>query len=379
MKAYIYIYTSILMIVMAAGCGAHDHDNGAGGRENANGQPDGIITFTAAQAGAAGLQTMPVAAGTFSRIIKAGGQLQPAPGDEVTVAATAEGILSFIHPSMSDGASVRMGESLAMVSAKHLPDGDPVTKTKMAYETALKDFQRAEELVKDRIISAKEFEQTRLRYETAKTAYEAQADNYTASGVKITAPVSGFVKKRYARQGDYVAVGQPIAVISQNKRLQLRAEAPERYFQDLPGIHSANFKTAYSDTVYQLSALNGRLRSFGKMSGEPAFYVPVVFEFDYAGNLLPGAFAEVYLLAAPQDNVLSLPMSAITEEQGSYFVYRQLSGETFRKQAVTLGASDGERVQALSGLKAGDVVVTRGAYQVKLAAATPQLPAGHSH
>jgi RND family efflux transporter MFP subunit len=361
--------------MLAAGCGAPQANDGER-HEEQNEQP-GVITLTAAQAEAAGLQTMCVAAGTFSRVIKTGGQLLPAQGDEVTVAATADGILSFIHPSMTDGASVRAGEALAAVSAKNLPDGDPVAKAKIAYETALKDYRRAEELVQDRIIPAKEFEQTRLRYENAKTAYEAQAANYTSGGVKIVSPVTGFVKKRYAEQGDYVTVGQPVAVVSQNKRLLLRADAPERYLQDLGGVRSAHFKTAYSDTLYKLRDLHGQVRSFGKESG---LYIPVTFEFDNPGGLLPGAFAEVYLLSAPQDGVLSVPVTAITEEQGNYFVYLQLSAETYRKQAVTLGASDGERVQALSGINAGDAVVTRGAYQVKLAAAgTSQLPAGHSH
>ena len=52
--------------------------------------------------------------------------------------------------------------------------------------------------------------------------------------------------------------------------------------------------------------------------------------------------------------------------------------EGYKKQPVTLGADNGERVQILSGVKAGDKVVTQGAYQVKLAGATNAIPA-HSH
>ena len=70
--------------------------------------------------------------------------------------------------------------------------------------------------------------------------------------------------------------------------------------------------------------------------------------------------------------------SALTEEQGSFFVYLQLDEEGYKKQLVTLGADNGESVQILSGVKAGDRVVTEGAYQVKLASATNAIPA-HSH
>jgi multidrug efflux pump subunit AcrA (membrane-fusion protein) len=117
---------------------------------------------------------------------------------------------------------------------------------------------------------------------------------------------------------------------------------------------------------------------YGKASGENGYYVPVTFEFDNKGDVIPGSFVEVFLLSSPMENVLSLPHSALTEEQGSFFVYLQLDEEGYKKQLVTLGADNGESVQILSGIKAGDRVVTQGAYQVKLASATNAIPA-HSH
>jgi RND family efflux transporter MFP subunit len=376
MKLYL-LTISILVTLVTAGC--HPSHDAANGHDADAEQPD-QITLTCEQAAAAGVQTLALTAGTFSCIIKTGGRIQPAQGDEVVVAATASGIVSFVHPSLTDGSSVQAGEALVSVSARNLPDGDPRLKTKMAYETALKDYRRAEALVKDQIIASKDFEQTRLRYETARAAYEAQVAYSKPEGVWVTAPISGFVKTRWVNEGDYVTVGQPVAVVAKNKRLQLCAEVPERYFQDLRSIYSAHFKTAYGNTVYKLADLRGRLLSFGKGSGQqPAFYLPVLFEMDNPGDLIPGAFAEIYLLGAPQENVLTVPTTAVTEEQGHYFVYRQVAEEAYKKQAVVLGNSDGERLEVLAGLEAGDVVVTQGAYQVKLAGAAPTLPAGHSH
>ena len=51
----------------------------------------------------------------------------------------------------------------------------------------------------------------------------------------------------------------------------------------------------------------------------------------------------------------------------------------FRRQEVKLGATDGTRTEIVSGLKAGDRVVTRGATQVRLAANASVIPEGHSH
>ena len=71
-------------------------------------------------------------------------------------------------------------------------------------------------------------------------------------------------------------------------------------------------------------------------------------------------------------------MSALVEEQGSYWVYIRLDEDCYKKQLVTIGADNGKQVQILSGLKADDEVVTQGAYQIKLASASNAIPA-HSH
>ena len=108
----------------------------------------------------------------------------------------------------------------------------------------------------------------------------------------------------------------------------------------------------YNNKVYTLKELGGRMLSYGKASGENGYYVPVTFEFDNKGDVIPGSFVEVFLLSSPMENVLSLPHSALTEEQGSFFVYLQLDEEGYKKQLVTLGADNGESVQILSGIKA---------------------------
>ena len=359
---------------------SHNHSEDDG-HDHAKGESNHTdeISFTKAQAEAVGLIVETVSPGAFQQVIKTSGQIQASQGDEATIVSTSNGIVSFSNRSITEGAAVRSGEAIVTVSAKNLLEGDPATKVKIVYETAQKEFSRAEKLIKDNIISAKEYEQIRLRYETAKTAYEAQAANITSSGVRVTSPISGFIKNRLVSQGDYVSVGQPIATVSQNKRLQLRAEVSENYYKSLKNIGGTNFQTSYDNEVYKLSDLNGRLLSFGKASGGQSFYIPVTFEFDNIGDIIPGSFVSVYLLSNPLENVISVPVSALTEEQGLNFVYLQLDEEGYKKQEVTLGQSNGDRVQVLSGLKAGDKVVTKGVYQVKLAAVSSIMPEGHSH
>jgi membrane fusion protein, heavy metal efflux system len=70
----------------------------------------------------------------------------------------------------------------------------------------------------------------------------------------------------------------------------------------------------------------------------------------------------------------------LVEEQGNFYVYVQTEGESFQKRNVTLGAQDGRRVQLLSGVAAGERIVTKGAYMIKLATQSGAVPAhGHEH
>ncbi|MEG1585861.1 MAG: efflux RND transporter periplasmic adaptor subunit [Bacteroidales bacterium] len=353
----------------------HDHSEEKESHEDHPGE----IVFSKEQAALVGLQTTVVKPHTFCEVIKTSGQIQASQGDEITVVATTNGVVSFANTSVSEGTPINHGETIVTISSKNMSDGDPALKTKIQYETALKEFKRSEDLVKDKIISEREYEQARLNYETARVGYEAIRKNQSSGGLRLTAPMSGFIKSRLVNEGEYVSVGQPVAIISQNKQLQLRAEVSDKYYSHLNTISGANFKMPYSDKIYKLSEMNGKLLSFGKSTRETSFYLPVTFEFNNVGNVVAGSFVEVYLLATPKERVLTVPASALIEEQGVYSVFIRLDEEGYRKQEVELGISNGDEFEVRKGLKAGDEIVTAGAIQVKLAASSSAIPEGHSH
>lgn len=359
------------------------HDHESEGHDHAHEKQDGHtggsdeIILPPAKAQAAGVAVSTVEPGTFHQVIKTSGQVLAAQGDESMAVATVAGVVSF-RGKVVEGMSVGKGTPLVVLSSNNMADGDPVQKVRIAYEVSKKEYERMKALVANKIVSEKEFAQAEQAYENARISYEAVAKNQSANGQVVTSPIGGYVKGLLVKEGDYVSVGQPLVSITQNRKLFLRADVSEKYYSYLSTIGSANFRTPYNNKVYTLKELDGRMLSYGKASGDNGYYVPVTFEFDNKGDVIPGSFVEVFLLSSPMENVLSLPHSALTEEQGSFFVYLQVDEEGYRKQLVTLGADNGERVQILSGIKAGDNVVTQGAYQVKLASATNAIPA-HSH
>lgn len=354
----------------------HEHSESEGHDHAAEGHGDEII-LKKAEAEAIGLTTKTMKPERFHSVIPCSGTLSAAQGDEMTVVAPVAGVVSLAGRHIADGSQVGKGSVLLHLSSKRLAAGDPASKAYIDYETARKAYERAGELVKDQIISRQEYEQTARDYETARLAYEAMGGS--RSGSAVQAPMTGYLKNILVSDGDFVEMGQPLMTLSQNRRLQLRAEVPQRYYKELPTIATANFKTTYDDRVYDLTQLNGKLLSYGRGTLAGGAYVPVVFELDNRGEVVPGACVEVYLRSSAVDNAWVVPVSALTEEQGLYFVYLRLDEEGYKKQEVSIGDTDGANVRILSGLHEGDRVVTRGVYQVKLAANSGVIPEGHSH
>ena len=352
----------------------HDHEaevaaHGAGASDE--------IVVSPEKAEAAGIVVETVRPAAFREVIATSGQVLPVQGSERTLVANVAGVVSFPRP-LVEGMAVQAQAPLLTLSSAHLQDGDPAERARIAYETAKTEYERAQRLVDDRIVSQKDFNTIRERYENARLAYEALLPSGNGQGVAVRAAESGYVKACLVKEGDYVTVGQPLVTLVRNDRLYLRADVPERYYSRLADVSTAHFRTSDSDTVYRLDDWRGRLLASGQATGGGSYYVPVTFELDNPGNVLPGAYAEVFLLGRERAEVLSVPRSALTEEQGVHFVYLQLDASCYRKQAVTLGATDGQRVEIRSGLQGGERLVTRGAIHVKLASASNAIPA-HTH
>ena len=341
------------------------------------------ISYLKEQAWKVEFANMPVIRQSFNEIIKTTGEILPAQGDEMVVTANTNGIVTFSGNKAVVGTSVRAGEMLFAISGKNLTDGNSETRytqAKVAYEKAKTDYDRAQELVKDNIVSQRDFLEIKARYETEQANYNNLSRNYQSGGQKVVSPISGFVKNILVTEGQYVSVGQPIASVSQNRSLVLKAEVSQKYFSKLPLISSANFKTAYDNKTYSIESLNGKLLSYGKSNDASTLFIPVTFSFDNKGEVVPGSLVDVFLKLQPFDGAIVIPVSALIEEQGVFYAYVQTAGESFVKRELKLGGSDGINIQVLAGLNEGERVVTKGAYQIKLATASGAIPLhGHAH
>jgi membrane fusion protein, heavy metal efflux system len=318
----------------------------------------------------------------FFYTVRTTGQIITPPSDEAIISAKSSGIVTFNGNSYISGMPVRQGEGLFSVSGSNLNEQNINTKileAKYNYEKAEADYDRATELIKDKIISEKEFLAIENTFEVARTIYTSLTQNYTGAGVRVYSPISGFIRTVNVQQGQFVEAGQTLAVISKNNRLLLKADLSQKYFDIINQIQSANFKTPDGKT-YDTESLNGSYIVSGKSTGQDNLLLPINFEIDYRNDLIPGTFVEVFLKTTRIPDALVIPVSSLIEEQGVFYVYVQTSGEGFEKREVSVTGSDGILVQVLSGIDEGERVVTKGAYQIKLSSMSGTMPVhGHEH
>ena len=359
----------------------HAHETSPAIAADAHEHGEDEIIFTPEQAKAAGVIIEEVSESPFAEVITVTGSILPAQGGESTVSASITGIVTLTNNQLNEGSEVTSGQSLFQIATQAIGDGNPVAAAQAELKAAEKEWERAQELIKDKIISVREFEAAQLRYETAKSTAASLGNGKTKQS--ITASIRGYVQNLLVKNGDFVTAGQPLATITQNRNLQLRAEVPERYYASLNEIVSANFRLTYdADHTFELNQMNGRLLSSGRTVNKGDGFLPITFEFNNIGNIIPGSLAEIYLLGRTKEQVISVPLSALTEELGLYYVYLQSSDHGYEKREVKKGANNGKRVEILQGLHVGEKVVVKGAIAVKLAANSSIIPdahAGHNH
>ena len=346
----------------------HNHAAETEPKEAASGEiemtPEAIKMF--------GIESEKIEPQRFHDVIAVSGQIVGSPQSSSVVTAPTAGVVRFAS-GIEAGKEVGAGAVVATVSSTEVSGGNAEASAKAALDAAKAELDRLTPLYEEGLATAKDYYAAKQAYEQAKAAYSPKA----ASG-RATAVTAGVITNLLVQQGQYVDAGTPIAEVSSNKRLTLRADVPARYYQYLPSITTANIEVPYANETLSLKDLGGS-RVSGAQANAQNGYTPVYFSFNNNGQLMPGAYVKVQLIGAPRDNAITVPVQAIVEQQGHYFAFRRLDPECFEKVAVKLGASDGQRVEVLSGIKAGDEIVVKGAPAVRLAESATVAPEGHSH
>ena len=345
-------------------------------------QKENQTTFLKKQAWKIDFGTENVKYGIFNKIIKTTGELIASSNSEIRISAQASGIIHMPSSDMVNGKTVKKGESIFFISGNGL-SGNSLTSRFISAQSEFHkteaDFKRAEALRADQIISEKEFNEAKSNFEKADINFKLISKDYSTKGIKIASPVTGYVCDIFVKEGQYVEKGQVIGIVDRNSTLILKADLFQKHVTQLSKIHSANFKLPYRDEIYNTDDLDGKLIAYARDIHEDDYTTPVYFEINKLPAFYIGSYVEVYLKSESTRKVLSVNKSAILEDQSIFFVFVQTDGESYEKRFVTVGSDNGKEMEILSGLKAGERVVSKGVYFVKLASMSGALPSGHNH
>ncbi len=349
------------------------HDHSHEGHDHAAGE----IVFTKAQAAMTDFKVEPATKGLFRTTIKCSGIISAPRSQIQIVTAPVSGIVHFADSRLTENSQVGKGKALFTISSATISSGNEAAKAEAAFRKAEADRDRLKPLYDDHLISQGEWLVAEQEYQRALAEWEPYKNN-TDGETALSAQIGGYITDLSVSEGDFVSVGTPIATIIGGGKKQLAVSVPQRYYSLLPTINDARFSTPISEENYTVSALGGSKKQSSTSITSGTTLVEMLFEFP-AGNFPDGTFAEVTLLGAERGGVITLPLSAITESQGLYYVYVQLDEECYMRREVRIGDDDGQSVEIIAGVEPGEMVVTRGAVNVKMASFSGAIPHSHSH
>lgn len=318
----------------------------------------------------------------FGQVIRTMAQVLPAQGDERVVVAKANGIVTLTAGGLTEGKAVSAGQTLMTIESSGMADDNLRVRYQEAestYRLAKAEYERKQLLAEDKIVSESDLQKALNDYERAEVNYHNLRNNFSSGRQTATAIISGFIKQQHVVNGQYVEAGQPLVTITQNRNLHIRAEVQPRYYTVLGNIATATIK--HGQLTQTLEELGGCLISYGKVVDTQSPLLPVTFEIQNKGDFLPGSFVEMFIRTKEGKPAVTVPSISLIEEMGNYFVHVQLTPEYFEKREVTIGQTDGQRTEILSGLNGTERVVARGATLVKITQSSGGLDAesGHQH
>ena len=343
---------------------------------------DGSITFLKEQAWKMEFQTVAAYTNEVYDVVHTSGRWNVAPSDYQSLIATSNGQVSFQQKSLTEGSMVKKGQVLMTLQSANLTSNNlqsEYEKAKADYTQAKAEYERKKDLFVSKIIAKSDFEEVERKYQVAEAQYEMLSNGYSNGSKQIIAPFDGYIKSIKISNGGFVNQGDELLTITSSNSSILEIDLSAKYASQLKNIQNVWYQPAqgkWSDLVQQ----NGEILSTGKAVNQNQPLLKIYAQINEGIEMPEGSFTKVDVAFGSKAKAIVVPESALLEDYGKYAVVVQLSGESFEMRNVTIGKRNGSEVEILSGLKDGEVIVIKGAFQVKMASMSGNAPAhGHAH
>lgn len=255
-----------------------------------------------------------------------------------------------------EGSLVKKGEQLVKLNDADLQ----ATLTRAQYRRQLAELRerRLAQLLKQGVARQEEYDIALSELDIQRAEIELTQANIQKT--EIRAPFDGVVGLRYVSEGAFVNAATRVATLQRLDKLKVDFSIPEKYAARIRPGSPIGFTISGGERRYtgEIYAFDPRIDT----STRTVLIRAVAPNPD--GRLLPGAFARVELVMNQIDNALLIPAVAIIPGLTDQNVFILQAGKAARR-AVATGTRLQSTVHILSGLEAGDVVITTGLQQLR--------------
>jgi len=273
--------------------------------------------------------------------------------EEINIRSEVSGIVENIL--FEEGANVSKGQVLLRVNDIELRA--QLSKAKTTQQLASENQRRAQLLLEKQAISQEEFDISNADLESAR----AESDLIAAQLNKTTvrAPFSGTIGLRSISKGSFVTPETPIAKLVNTSQIKLTFAIPEKYVSQIKTGSKLTFTTSDSQqhtaTIYAMEPLVDIATRTLKIRA---------IADNKEGKLYPGTFANVILPLETVNDALMVPTQALIPIQNGKVIFVSKNGKA-QEFEVETGTRTDSLIRILSGIKAGDTILTSGVMSLK--------------
>ena len=240
---------------------------------------------------------------------------------------------------------------------------------------AERKYDRAQEMLKDNLISQQQADEAKSRYQSTKAIYEValqEVDRLKALLISssateklaekklrdavIRAPIPGAIKTRDVHPGEYLKVQSPVMVLVRTDRLRARLAVPEQWAGSISAGAIVDLHVdAFPGETFQakISRINPSVSQDSR-----TFEAEALIQ-NTDGRLKPGFFVQASLLSKRENKAIFVPERAVNYRYGVYKVFVVNDNRVSERQIRPAGQTEdehGRRFEVAEGLKAGDRV-----------------------
>lgn len=339
------------------------------------------------------LHTSAVRTGNISTSVTATGTVEPV--DQVDVGTQVSGLVNKIYVDYNS--AVKKGQLLAELDKTTL--NQSVANAQASYNAALNElsyyqqnYNRQQNMYNAGVISKADYEQASYQIKNAeatlaqrKTALvQAQANLGYAS---IYSPIDGIIISKEVEEGQTVAAAMStptlFTIAKDINQMQVEADVDEADIGEV----KVGLRVSFTVDAYPDEQFSGKVRQvrLGATTTSSVVTYTVIIDADNPDKKLkPGLTATVTIFTQDLNDVLTIEnqalnfspdsillakyyeqqqlkkqLPALTRSEGKKYVWVKDSDGAIASREITTGTNDGVNIEILSGLSAGDTVITR--------------------